>query len=381
MTATLQAGLEPGDPPQILWVSETGAPLARLDVWWCRGGCAPGGAEQLGWSGPPTGQSLTDEEFDEGLRLAELVLSRLPDGATQEQLDATAAAVARLQGKFPEAAEAALASLFHCLNEAAQREPVALLRYCEERVDALIEKGDARLAAVLEAVALAKPARAIARDANLFARVLLRPGADLGSRIVAAQRLLWVPPKQEDASALFVAVQQLIVDLQEDRRRLKVYPTLTLLAQAEHVEALCAMLRDAHRDIVWALAEGFDERSRAKVPEWPEHAQEQLAQVLLERFWVERARSPGRAVSPSVLAALTRALGTVVSRSNLERVAEALAQAFLDPKELERGMVPRTVFLLSDRLKEHGLLAVERAFGDRALERCRLWHLYARFEI
>lgn len=271
-----------------------------------------------------------------------------------------------------------LEQLVELVYEQAHMDSSAVLAWCREQLPTLIETGDPRLAAILEAVAQAKPVRGGAGE--LLTRTLLLPGAHCKARVTAAQRLLWVPPT-EHLNELFDATLALAAELGEERRRMKVFPTLTFLAQPQHVDWLCVQIEQAARDIVWALAEGIEERYHSPIPALPLDRQEQLAKALLARLWRERDCSPGRASRPSVLAALTRAAGLLTTESTLEEVARVLAVGFLEPKELERGATPRTAFLLAERLQERGLLAVKRAFGDQELALCRLWYLSGRFKI
>jgi hypothetical protein len=278
------------------------------------------------------------------------------------------------------AQQEAMQPLFDLLYQEAQKEGRAeeVLHFCQKQLG-LIPLGDERLAALLEAVAQAKPLR-MAGGGDLLARALLEPGSHQRARIVAAQGLLWAPPKKHFAE-LFAATLQLAEELGEDRRRLKVYPTLLLLAQPEHTDQLCTLFRTVPRDVLWALAEGVEERYHSEAGPLPLPTQEQLVDVLAPRFWQERQTSPGREARPSVLSALVRAVGLLATENNLDEVAKMLAVAYLNPRELERGTVPRTVFLLAERLEERGLLAVKRAFKDEELALCRLWYLSGRMKI
>lgn len=185
LTPRLEPGLAPQDSPQLHWVSATttGKPVARLDVWWCRGASAPGGKEQLGWSGPPTGQELSDEEFQEGLRLAESVLSRLPERATQEQIDAAAEAEARLLGKFPQGPVASPYACYQCWLNSDDRD-------VERFLNAFTFLPQDEIAALLAEHARAPVARAPHRALARHVTELIYGAAERDQAEAAARALL-----------------------------------------------------------------------------------------------------------------------------------------------------------------------------------------------
>ena len=186
-TPKIETGLEPHDSPQVKWLDAAGEPVASLEVWWERGGNRDG-VDQLGWCGPPTGTDLTDEEFDAGLALAALVLSRLPEGATQEQIDAAAETAARLRGKFPQGPVTSPYACYQCWLHSDDRDVERLLGAFTVLAP-LSESEVARL--------LAEPARdfgcLVSEAHRLLARLVtaLVYGADERDQAEAAARALF----------------------------------------------------------------------------------------------------------------------------------------------------------------------------------------------
>lgn len=328
--------------------------------------------------GEATGSHLDTAAFDRGVELAREALNMGADRSAVLPGSRDRQRMQQIDGLLKQADQQALEPLVDAVYDLAitPEDLAAVQSHFRRRVDGLQQSGQESLAAVLEGLS---QGRLPGLD-KLLAQTLLRSEKPhQRARIVAAQRLLWAPPKQH-LNELFDATRKLAQELGEDRRRLKVLPTLLLLAQPQHVDWLCVQMEEAPRDIVWALAEGVEERYRSPMPTLPTECQEQLAKAMLARFWKERERSLGRSAQPSVLAALTHAVGLLVAESTVEEVAKVLAIGFLEPRELELGTIPRTTFLLAERLQERGLLAVKRAFGDQDLALCRLWYLSGRFK-